>query len=319
MIAPLVDYIRASWCRGNGVLFEYVMNWFAAIIQQPMNPEKTALLIRGTHASNAIDIIDFIGRAIIGRRHYLNRTDDRATSGYDDDPRERLLVLVSEEKREKMQECAAAAPSPSVDIAQKKPSVKLADLVTQRPQDVAHFIFVSTNKRGKRVGLNERNCCTLNCADTPEYETRESVRAVVRTLERCDAARHIFTYFARRELTKFDIRAIPAAVVDVGDRIDSLAPVERFVYEIGMGHIAEFSDEDENYAICPRDFFASFDRWCVRAGISSVITEYSFDIEVARIIGSARQERIKTIRRRVRRFTLAFIRRKIAELYRITF
>ena len=67
--APMLDHIRHIWCKGSDELFNYVMNYFARIIQMPHKKSGVMLCLKSKQGAGKGVVIEAIGK-IIGDAHY---------------------------------------------------------------------------------------------------------------------------------------------------------------------------------------------------------------------------------------------------------
>jgi hypothetical protein len=65
-IAPFLDHVRTVWCKGEQGLFDYVMNYFAHIIQKPWEKTGVAIVVHGEQGSGKGIVVQKIGK-IVGR------------------------------------------------------------------------------------------------------------------------------------------------------------------------------------------------------------------------------------------------------------
>tara|TARA_R110000772_G_scaffold194952_1_gene305661 strand:- start:33 stop:3434 length:3402 start_codon:yes stop_codon:yes gene_type:complete len=68
-IAPLIEHIRFIWCKGNPILFDYTMNWFAWILQRPWIKIGVMLAVKSKEGGGKGIVFDFM-RNILGNRLY---------------------------------------------------------------------------------------------------------------------------------------------------------------------------------------------------------------------------------------------------------
>lgn len=66
----ILNFIKKTWCNGDEGLFEWVICWFAHLIQRPWIKMKTSIVISGLEGTGKGMIIQILGK-IIGEHHYF--------------------------------------------------------------------------------------------------------------------------------------------------------------------------------------------------------------------------------------------------------
>lgn len=76
-ISKLLDFILNSWCDGEVKLYEWVLDWFAHLIQKPHEKISTSIVLKGTEGTGKGFVIQII-KKIIGKVHFIqpNSQDD---------------------------------------------------------------------------------------------------------------------------------------------------------------------------------------------------------------------------------------------------
>tara|TARA_R110000737_G_scaffold58841_3_gene85176 strand:- start:2351 stop:4768 length:2418 start_codon:yes stop_codon:yes gene_type:complete len=68
---PILDHIFSIWCCEKADLYEYVMNWFAHILQKPWIKVAAMLALQSEQGAGKGVIFEIIGK-IMGNAHFLN-------------------------------------------------------------------------------------------------------------------------------------------------------------------------------------------------------------------------------------------------------
>jgi hypothetical protein len=101
-VAPIVSFINEIWCGGIGSggapeRAQFIISWFAHILQSPGSPPERQILFRGFPASVVVPLLKFIGRNVIGCQ-YFNSSFSRAVSQRDiADVRDDCLFTIVED------------------------------------------------------------------------------------------------------------------------------------------------------------------------------------------------------------------------------
>jgi hypothetical protein len=66
----VLNHIKTIWCRGDETCYQYVINWFASILQQPYKKLGTAIVLRGEQGTGKGIMMSHFMASIIGEAHY---------------------------------------------------------------------------------------------------------------------------------------------------------------------------------------------------------------------------------------------------------
>lgn len=73
-------HVREILCDGNERLYDFVLDWVADMIQDPMNPKGTAIVMHGKEGTGKGTFCEMVG-AIVGKDHYKHVTNERHLTG----------------------------------------------------------------------------------------------------------------------------------------------------------------------------------------------------------------------------------------------
>ena len=74
------NHIKLIMCGGDEELHNFVLDWIADIIQDPMNPKGTAIVMHGKEGVGKGTFCEMVGK-IVGRAHYKHVTNERHLTG----------------------------------------------------------------------------------------------------------------------------------------------------------------------------------------------------------------------------------------------
>lgn len=93
---PFTEHIRRIWCRENQAHYDYVMRWFATILQL-RKQNGTSLILQSQEGAGKGVVFDKIGGEIIGPDHYFDCHDiEDALGVYTNQMRGKVLVFLDE-------------------------------------------------------------------------------------------------------------------------------------------------------------------------------------------------------------------------------
>jgi hypothetical protein len=65
-IQDILDLLLNSWCSGNTVYYEFLLNWFQCLIQFPETPNGTTPVITGEQGTGKNTITEFLNEFVLG-------------------------------------------------------------------------------------------------------------------------------------------------------------------------------------------------------------------------------------------------------------
>jgi len=74
------NHVKNVLCDGNQELYDFVLDWVADIIQDPMTPKGTAIVMHGKEGTGKGTFCDIVGH-VMGKQHYKHVTNDRHLTG----------------------------------------------------------------------------------------------------------------------------------------------------------------------------------------------------------------------------------------------
>lgn len=96
IIKPFLDHIKNIWCKGDVKSYEYVLNWFAHILQHPEKKAETVLVLVGAEGAGKSCIFNMIGK-IIGKYSYVSVDNiDSITGQFNSAVASRILIFLDE-------------------------------------------------------------------------------------------------------------------------------------------------------------------------------------------------------------------------------
>lgn len=94
-VAEFLRHIEQNICDGDPALYEYVVGWFAHLVQRPWEKPEVALVLRGEKGVGKNVVFDVIGHLLGG--HYLNVANRRFLVGNFNGHLENKLLLSVDE------------------------------------------------------------------------------------------------------------------------------------------------------------------------------------------------------------------------------
>lgn len=96
-IELLLEHIKTVWCRGNLTHYEYVMRWFAWIVQKNKKTGTMLVIHSDDHGAGKSIVIDFIMKKVIGMKYSLQANDWDTITGAFNTPLLNKILTVGDE------------------------------------------------------------------------------------------------------------------------------------------------------------------------------------------------------------------------------
>ena len=96
-IKPFVNHIRDIICNGDEILCDYVLNWFAQIIQTPNKKTKVGLVLRSEAEGVGKNLILNLIKDIIGSEYYYSTSNlEHLIGNFNADAEGKILINMNE-------------------------------------------------------------------------------------------------------------------------------------------------------------------------------------------------------------------------------
>ena len=200
LIQPLLDHFLNIWCNGNVAKYEYLLNWWAYLIQYPNNRRKTALIVRSGRTCGKTCIVNYIADCI-GDRYYFHDTALRIYQRYNNFMLHKLLVCEEKfdadhkylEKRIKF-------------FDRETIMIRVKYAMAQEFSNYMHYVVIGhTLKPLSSTG----EYAVYDCANVPNETYHVYFKRMFSILESEETKRAVFSYFATRNISRFDVKIIP--------------------------------------------------------------------------------------------------------------
>ena len=95
-IKPFLDHIKHIWADDNEDTYNYILNWFSRLIQQPWKKNNICLVLHSIEGVGKSFILDMIGK-IIGNDYYISTSNLKNILGeFNGDAEGKILVNLNE-------------------------------------------------------------------------------------------------------------------------------------------------------------------------------------------------------------------------------
>jgi hypothetical protein len=96
LLERLLYHILHVWSQGRKEVSDYILNFFADMVQHPEQKPGVALLLRSQEGAGKTMVFDWIGEFILGDMHLSLSTKKPFTGGFNSIAVNRLLIILNE-------------------------------------------------------------------------------------------------------------------------------------------------------------------------------------------------------------------------------
>ncbi len=259
-LEPILKLIREVWADGNEMTYEYMLNWFAHILQKPWKKTGVCLALQSPQGVGKTIVINIIGK-IIGDKYYYTASSLKHILGdFNGDCEGKLLVNLNECTwgGNKSQEGAFKEfiTDDSVVINRK-------GLNTYRVENYANTIITTNAEWMVAVSRDDRRYNIQRCRDiTPEERLETYTREFYQSVAKTDL-QTFANFLFNRDIDGFDPRVYTKSDLHKDQVEKNLCSVETFYIMLLSGEtegnpfydkpVGELNDEEMAEHLKQRD------------------------------------------------------------------
>lgn len=90
------SHLRTVWCRGNEAHYQYLIGWFAHLIQKPQEKPGVAIVIKGGKGAGKSTIFEKVFERILGQAYSKIDKGEQVTGKFNTHQRGKLLLVLEE-------------------------------------------------------------------------------------------------------------------------------------------------------------------------------------------------------------------------------
>ena len=281
-----LNHIRNIICNRNDELYRYVLAWMAHAVQYPANRPETALVLQGGQGTGKGFFVNAFG-SLFGV-HYKQVSQSKHLVGNFNSHLANTLLLFADEAfwagdKQGENTLKALITEPEIAIEPKG-----KDVFTTPNR--LRIIMASNEDWVVPANIDDRRFVVLQVS-----EERKQDHAYFEELkvELDNGGREALLYYLQTyDISNFNLRSIPKTDALLDQKIQSLKPVERFVYDRLLEGQWLDADNGWNNEIAKRDLYTAYCEASSNAGVR----RRNFEGQFAKVIGKM-IPRVSTIRR----------------------
>jgi hypothetical protein len=240
-VKPFVEHILDIWCKGNTDYADYVLNWYAHILQRPWDKTRVSLSVKSRLEGAGKTIVDESVGVVIGEKYYVEISDESQVLGQFTSVLANKLLVVMDEAvwggdKKSHGKLLSTITGPKQKIECKGVDAIFVDSYINMRQNSNkdHFAYVQDGSR-RPFMLEASN--KLGSIMTPETTAYFSRLAAVPP----EALAHMLY---TRDLSGVNIRSFPQTELYRDQVVRSLPPFRAFWYTVfSRGYIAPSKTE----------------------------------------------------------------------------
>lgn len=224
-IEPVLNHIKEVWANDNKTVYDYIINWFASIIQKPEQKTGVALVFISNEGAGKNIIFDWLKERIFGQ-YAVNVADiDKIVGKFNNTLSYKLLTLLNEANQ--------------VDGNYNKAWDLMKNLITENKQivekkgvdpfeidDYNNYLFFSNNSNPVKISGRDRRYMINTCSN--KYVGNKKYFIELSDLLNQELADHLFSYLLQYKC--FSLRDIPNTDARTEQKINSLSAVNKWLY-----------------------------------------------------------------------------------------
>lgn len=261
---PKIEHhLKEVWCKGNWRHYRYLTNWFAHLLQFPMDKAKVALVIKGGKGAGKSTIFEGIFERILGAAYCKVDRPEQVTGKFNAHQRGKLLLVLEEAVWAGDKAAEGALKSMITD---KKTMIEPKGVDAYQEDSYFRLAFVSNERRAVPATADERRYFALSVSgdkamnidyfrDLWEEIANGGVEAFMH---------HLLNW----KVDKVELLNPPLTEALFEDIYESFSAFEKWVYEI-------LHDEDAidwGHPVRTMDLYDNYKKWYEEArGLGSYL------------------------------------------------
>lgn len=198
-----IEHVRDNVCKGDPVLFEYVIKWMARTVQQPWKPGEVALVLRGGRGVGKSVFASLFGK-LFGR-HFMQVANSSHLIGNFNAHLRDLVVLFADEAfyaNDKKHESVL-----KTIVTESLMAVEAKGVDVEMANNCIHLIMASNDVHVVPAGGDERRFCVLDIGQHQQQKS-EYFRQIIEQMSN-GGSEALLHYLRTLDLEGYDVRKIP--------------------------------------------------------------------------------------------------------------
>ena len=266
-IEPVLNHIKVVWANNDEFTFNYIMSWFASIIQKPSEKTKVMLVLYSAEQQIGKGIIvEWMIEHIFGFRHGLKTGSMKTVVGNFNGACENKIIVAMDEVNADEKYSDKEYEKMKTLITDKAQQIEKKGIDSYQTMDCTNYITMTNNQNALKIGDNDARTAVLKC--NPIYAgNRSYFESLNKELKKQEVIDNFYTYLCDMK-NLVELKNIPKT--DVRDEMilqTSEQPIKYFKC-IEMGDYKPKFDIVENVSenkilTTGKDIYDDFLNWVV--------------------------------------------------------
>jgi len=206
----ILNHIKHIWCKNHKPTYEYVLNWFARMLQKPHLQGETAITLASGQGTGKNIILDIFSRILKNHQTVSTKLSD-IVGKYNDHLATSVFVFLNEAiwGGDKTAEGTIKALITDNIITMEK---KFMPMVTVK--NCTHLVIASNNEWYASLGLDDRRYITLTPSEEKKGNT-QYFNKLSNQIKNGGGEEAFLYYLINRDISKFEPRVTPEASEEI--------------------------------------------------------------------------------------------------------
>ena len=271
LVSKWTNHILDVVAAGDPIAVEYLIKWFAHLLQHPERKTESVPLIKGRQGCGKNICFNVFQRYVLNPSLSIVCPDmEKLFTRFNSARLGKLLIVLDE----------------AVDSGDRKMNNKMKNFITEERvqienkgkdiievSDFSNYAVITNNDFSSIIEKNDRRYLCM-VASEHKVGDREYFNDMAKSLLNVNAGNHIFHWLLRRDLTNFDSRSLPQTAY----KKELAAKQTNNVVKWLLYKYENFVDSDINdeFAMTSTEWYKQYTNWCNEiAGESKV---YSLNV-----------------------------------------
>jgi hypothetical protein len=287
-----LDHIKNVVCNRNVSLYEYVMTWFAQMVQQPTHRPGIVLALRGEQGTGK-SIIGQVVSKLYGDAALSVNKIDQLTCRFNGHLAGRIFIVGEETlwggDKTSDSELKSFITDPKLQIEEKGRAQYTID-------NHAHILLTSNSDWMAPVGLGDRRYCVLDVSNKHRQD-HAYFGAIWKQLEEENGYAKLLHTLTNYDISKIKLYEIPDTEARQEQIEEGISVVNKFVLDSLRHDTVHFSPflwlKDEELTILRSEAYQRFKFWARDNSVPiAFITETRFTKDLVKLFGIEIKDRI---------------------------
>ena len=221
-----LDHVFNVICSADQVIYEYLLNWCAHMVQKPEEKPCVAVILKAVQGTGKGTFVDPLGQ-IMGS-HYLYADNPEVVAGRFNGAMENKLLVFADEaffgSKKATNKLKSKITEPYCTIERKG-----IDVIMVR--DFSRIIMASNNDNIVHIEADERRYLYIEVSENKKQDL-DYFKPLRDQIKSGYLAPRLLHFLKNRDISQFNPHNVPKTAALMDEKLDNLEPFDRFVYVI---------------------------------------------------------------------------------------